>query len=293
MKDPAPKLRQLQSWMQTVITHPGGVIAGAASDDARVRLGNDVAGVEELVTRSQALSGTARLAIYARAYGGRLLDGFRAEYPCLRQALGDQLFSHFVFDYLQSYPSRSYTLNRLSESFPKYLEETRPDAAADSDSRESWPDFIIDLARLERAYLETFDGPGTEQQTCASADELLALSPSDFAAASFVRAPCLRLLTFRYPVANYQRAVKLHADDAPFPDASQTWMGMSRNHYVVSLHDLTFTQFTFLEALQNQTVAEAASTLPGSSATPTPLAEARTWLLNWLDSGFFLSIRVS
>ena len=65
--------------------------------------------------------------------------------------------------YLQRYPSRSYTLNRLGGDFANYLDETRPDRRDDGEVPDvAWPNLLIDLARLEWASGEVFDGPGSK-----------------------------------------------------------------------------------------------------------------------------------
>src|SRR6266481_4478552 len=104
----------------------------------------------------------------------------------LKRTLGEEAFDGFAFCYLQEFPSRSYTLNELGRHFPHYLQETRPvkegeeleALAADSPDghpshSEDWPDFLIDLAQLERAIYDVFDGPGVEGQPLLRADELL------------------------------------------------------------------------------------------------------------------------
>src|SRR6185295_8797591 len=69
--------------------------------------------VEQIVTRSSSLSAFERLAIYRHAYLARLQECLRVEYPVLLLTLGEELFALFTNAYLQQYPSRSYTLNRL------------------------------------------------------------------------------------------------------------------------------------------------------------------------------------
>src|SRR4029078_11447196 len=105
--------------------------------------------VEQNITHSVALSAYDRLAIYRPAYLTRLQECLRVEFPVLLLTLGEELFALFTSAYLQQYPSRSYTVNRLGETFPRYLAESRPDAAEPEQARESWPYFIVELATLE------------------------------------------------------------------------------------------------------------------------------------------------
>src|SRR5690349_9859437 len=138
-------LAQIQRWMQAVLTHPAGAADGVASAAARQEIDVAPEEAERVVNPSRALSGLERLAIYNRAYYARLLDCLRESYPVLFHALGEDAFGAFALDYLQKYPSRSYTLSDLGANFPHYLRESRPP----DDPSPSWPDFVIDLATLE------------------------------------------------------------------------------------------------------------------------------------------------
>src|SRR5258707_9350668 len=160
--NPAHDLGQIQRWMQATIMNPVGVAEGIASPEARshINVGPDEA--EAVVTRSRALSALERLAIYSYAYYARLLECLREEFPVLKHALGEEVFDAFAVGYLEKYPSRSYTLFQLGVNFPRFLAETRPDREADEGVAAEWPDFLIDLATLERTFSEVFDGPGVE-----------------------------------------------------------------------------------------------------------------------------------
>jgi hypothetical protein len=197
-------LAQIQRWMQAVLMHPAGAAEGIASAEARQAIDLPLDQAERVVTRSRSLSGLERLAIYGRAYYARLLDCLRESYPVLFHALGEDAFGAFALDYLQKYPSRSYTLNDLGASFPRYLRESRP---ADEPGP-SWPDFIIDLAALEWTYNEVFDGPGAEGQRLLGAEQLRSVPPERWPEARLVPVPCLRVLALRYPVHTYYTAVR-------------------------------------------------------------------------------------
>ena len=124
--DPKYDLEQIQRWMQAVIVHPLGVERGIASDDARQHVDVDPAAIEQVVTRSKALSAVERLGIYGYAYYARLLECLKEEFPAVLHAVGEDAFNSFALGYLQKYPSRSYTLFELGAKFPRYLDETRP-----------------------------------------------------------------------------------------------------------------------------------------------------------------------
>ena len=121
-------LQRLQRWMQSVITHPGGVSEGVASVRSREHLELGPAGLESVIARSRALTSAQRLEIYVDAYHERLLECLREEFPATRHAVGDELFDALAFGYLQHEPSRSYTLGELgaaTASFPQHVAAAR------------------------------------------------------------------------------------------------------------------------------------------------------------------------
>ena len=136
-------LQKLQGWLQTAIATPW------LTNPAELEL---------VVKNSEGqLNQAERLNIYTRSYQGRLVQCMESEYPSLRLALGEELFNDFAKGYLMQYPSQSYTLTNLGKKFPQYLQETRPDEEAGS-----WPDFMIELATLERLFSEVYHGEGME-----------------------------------------------------------------------------------------------------------------------------------
>jgi Putative DNA-binding domain len=90
-------------------------------------------------------------------YASRLHDALAEDYPKLYAALGDERFSALATEYLRAHPPRSFTLREYGVELAAYL---RTSASA--------PPWAADLAALERARVEVFDGP--EAQPLAHAD---------------------------------------------------------------------------------------------------------------------------
>lgn len=287
-------LKHIQRWMQTVITHPDGVVKGIHSAEARSEVDVTADQVEHVINRSRSQTSIERLRIYANAYYARLLECLREEYPALRHAVGDRVFDGFVFGYLQEHPSRSYTLARLGENFPGYLLETRPrDKGAEGEP--TWPDFLIDLARLERAYSEVFDGPGIEGLPLLSGDDLLAVPPERWADVRLVPADSLRLMTFRFPVHEYASAVR-HQREARVPKPAETHLAITRREYVVRRVPLTAVQYTLLDALcQRQTLGVAIARAADAADTGVEdfAAELKRWFRAWTAAQFFRQVDVA
>jgi hypothetical protein len=283
-------LKAVELWMQAVIMHPGGVSEGVDTPEARAHLDVTFDKIEKVVMRSTTLSAAERLGIYNHAYFARLQECLRAEFPTLLHALGEKLFGLFTFDYLQHYPSRTYTLNNLARNFQKYLSETRPDSESPSDARESWPDFIIDLATFERAFNEVFDGPGVEGQQVLDADRSIQTTER-FMETRFVPVVCLKLLDFRYPVNQYFTAVRNGASPA-LPGPDDTYLAMTRRDYIVRIHELTRFQYEVLSALvDGQTLGDLVRVIAKANGNSDPrISTVFAWINEWVEKGFFAAI---
>jgi hypothetical protein len=299
MAGPRQELRQLaqiQRWLQAVITHPDGVESGLASPEARAEIDVSPDQVADVVDPSKRRTSIERLEVYANAYYARLLECLRDEFPALHHAVGEEIFDGLAFGYLQAYPSHSYTLSELSRHFVEYLEETRPRDEDDPTERPSWPDFMIDLARLERCYSEVFDGPGAERLTLLGREELRNVSPDDWVKSRLVPVPCLKLLKLRFPVHAYATAVR-EKQDPDLPNPKPTWLAVSRINYVVRRWTLTHVQFELLSALVpgktvGSAIEQAAQLAVDSGESVDQLAGSlRDWFAEWSSAGFFLAIQ--
>jgi hypothetical protein len=291
------QLAQIQRWLQAVITHPDGVEAALSSPEARAEIDVSPDRIEEIVEPSKRRTSIERLEVYANAYYARLLECLRDEFPALVYAAGEEVFDGLAFGYLESYPPQSYTLSELSRRFAQCLEETRPRDEDDADGSPSWPDFMIDLVRLERCYSEVFDGPGTEQLTLLRPDDVRDLSPDVWVQARLITVPCLRLLSLRYPVHEYATAVR-EKRDPELPDPVPTWLAVSRINYIVRRWTLTRVQFELLGALiggatVGLAIERAAKLAVESGESIDCLAEnLRDWFAEWSSAGFFRAIEL-
>jgi hypothetical protein len=215
---------------------------------------------------AQVIHEPRHLDVYRKGYRARLLTSLRNTHPALRHALGEQLFDAFALDYLESHPSRSYTLFRLSEAFADHLAATRPD------DRE-WPDFIIDLARLERTFMEVYEGPGVEGEP----DRDLPVEPD--AAAVLEPASCLRLVHSRFPIGDFLGEVR-RGEQPSLPAPAPSRLAVSRRDYVVTLTPLDAPRYAALEALVGGAPVGAAADAAGLD-----VAELWTAVRGWAAQG--------
>jgi hypothetical protein len=234
------RLDTVQRWFQDVITDPRGSESRPASE------------IEAVITRSRRLSASGRLQVYADAYYARLIECLTDTFPATARALGQETFQSFAFEYLQAYPSQSYTLSILGGQFPRFLEQTRP-ALEPDEELPSWPELLVDLTRLELTIDAVFDGPGSERAERFDWSQVASWSPDQFLAARVEFSPAARLLAFRFDVNTYYQQLRHSEPEAVIdpPSAAPHWLALTRRDYVVRRIPLSTVQFQLAQELQN------------------------------------------
>jgi hypothetical protein len=269
--------------MQSVLQHPAGSEADVLPQ------------ISAVIEPTSKQTSEDRLQVYCNAYYARLLDCLREEFGALHRFLGQDVFDGLAIAYLEQYPSRSYTLAELGAHFPQFLAESRDKfgelEAADSGDSPSWVQFLIDLATLERIQSEVFDGPGTEGLQLITPDDLKCIAPENWSQVRLAAAPCLRLLTLKYPVHDYIKASRLDPE-TPLPEPAPTWLAITRRHYVLRRISLDQQEFEVLRRLiDGATIGQAlgAVTLENHSLESF-LHDIERWFQSWTQEGFFASI---
>jgi len=284
-------LARIQRWMQSVITHPGGIEAGLDSDRARDEIDVGADQIETVILPSRARTSVERLEVYGNAYFSRLLECMREFFPATVQVLGEDLFDQFAFAYLQRSPSGSYTLSRLADRFVPFLEETRDqflatESASDGPA-ENWADFYVDLARLEWNIEQVFDGPGVEHQSLFTAKDLAAVGKDRWPEARLIPVVCLQILAFQYPVNDYYSAFRKQQAPA-IPAPAKSYLVLTRRDYVVWRFAISEPQFDLLTAIAQgapvgAAIARAAERVEDLDEFANSL---QSWFRLWAAEGF-------
>ena len=279
-------LQKLQRWVQEVITNPDGIVAGVESQLARQQIDIDASQIEQVVERSTRLGSAERLAVYGDAYFARLIECLGEEFPATRYALGEETFGSFALGYIAHSPSGSYSLGFLGERFAQYLTDTRPDDVP----KPGWPDFLIDLATLERTYAEVFDGPGPENLDTLKPECLQSVSLDRVGEIRFVPVPSLRLLEASFPVHEYVTAVRRN-QSPKIPMPVETLLVITRREYVVRRGTVSRPEFQLLRAIIDgntlgQAIELAAESMPNGSDDEFA-ANLSKWFQHWAAAGWF------
>lgn len=136
-----------------------------------------------------------RLEIYNRQYWFRVIAAVSEDFPALAAVLGSKRFDALVLAYLKENPSTSFTLRNLGARLPAWLAD-HPEFAPKTRLA-----LVLDVAKLEWAYVEAFDRA-----------KVKALTTEDFAGldgdSRLSLQPHLQLLQLSYPVDELVLAVR-------------------------------------------------------------------------------------
>src|SRR5271154_276231 len=143
-----PGLEKIQRWMQACILNQGTAEEAIASEAAQSAIPADAA--REIVLPSKTLAPLERLDIYRDMYLLRMEEALSIDYPSLKHFLGDDEFMRVVARYVEVYPSRNYSLNRLGDHLCEFV-----DTLDDLPRKE----VCQDLVRLEYELTRVFDAP--------------------------------------------------------------------------------------------------------------------------------------
>jgi hypothetical protein len=225
-----------------------------------------LASARELV-REDGVDPVRRLRAYAHAYWARIAGALAEDFPKLRALLGDAAFDDLVIPYLRAHPTRHPSLREAGLHLARFLDEAGRPAHGD-------------LARLERARVEAFDGPDAAPLTAA---ELTELPPEEFPRLALRLVPSSALVELSTNADDVWDALE---DGRPPPEpaaapprAVLVWRrGITVIHRTLEPDESA----PLRRVLAGASFAEVCEVL--AAHTPTPVERALELLLRWLDA---------
>jgi hypothetical protein len=262
--------------MQAVIAHPCCAADGLASEEARrFFVESDL---PRLVKTRGALSAVDRLGIYQGMYLPRMHDALASDYPALKALIGDDAFTELVRAYVQEFPSRSYTLNRLGDHLPGFLEGWG--AARGRRTRAA-------LARLELAVTEVFDA---DETPAIAADTLAAVSPAIWPYARLEWIAALRVLELPRGTLELCRVLK-EGRPAPQRGRGREHVLVLRTEDRVRTRELARAEGFLLSRLTAGAMLGAALQALASSRLAADPSEVGEWMRRWAGEGLLAGVR--
>lgn len=222
------------------------------------------------------MQGVLRLDVYRNAYFIRLEKALANDFPVTEKVLGREVFAQIAGEYVLAHPSRHPSLRYIGTKFSAWLRSHSQTAAGD-------------LAAIEWAVMQVFDGPDFVPAVAASLD---GMAPDDWARLSISLAPTLSVLTLK---SNADLVWLAKAEGVVLNSASTRYISVSRDSQsrpVVA--DLDAESFAVLDALVtesrlamvNERLARQRDPgkLPAQVAKALHIAFANEWVARVLTS---------
>lgn len=236
-------------------------------------------GIEVHVVGSARVPVETRLAIYAGAYGSRLIDALAGNYPALAALLGEEDFQSLGAKYVSTHDSPYFSIRHYGEALAEFL-GGHPDYAD--------VPLLAELARWEWALSEVFDAADAEP---LGAEALARVAPADWAGLRFSWHPSVRRLALRWNAPQLWKAL---TEETERPELSIVatpveWLAW-RCGLKTYFRSLEPTEARILDAARSGhsfgELCELLATDQGADAAP---AAAVVLLREWLSGGLIVA----
>ena len=207
------------------------------------------------------------LAVYRNTVAAGLCDALAANFPVIREMLGDEMFAAVAFDHTDAHPPANPVLAHYGAAFADRIEEQQ--WAADVP-------YLSDMARVERLHCEALFAADAVPLDPAA---LARLAPGEWTHARLTLHPATRFAGSRWPVAGLWRA---HQDDGDV--STVVWRPecvlVARPYLTVEVEALAAPDHRFLLAVARRQTVGAAVEATLAAHPGAYIATAFTLLLN-------------
>lgn len=217
---------------------------------ASALLDPDIA-IPDGITDAEGKAAPKRYSVYRNNVVVSLMDSLGDAYPALKVIIGEENFGKICRNYVVETPPNSAMMQNYGENFAGFIENFPPLAKSP---------FLGDVARVERAWLESYHAMDAEVLTGAV---LEGLEPEAVQELVFQPHPALRLITSDWPVLDLFGWRDGRPDDGVDLSKSQS-IAITRPELDVQLWPIDHATYHLFSALANgSTLGEAAGEVMG------------------------------
>jgi hypothetical protein len=240
------------------------------------------------------LTSLERLEIYNRQYWFRVIDSMYEDFAGLCAVIGQRSFDKLARAYVSECPSQTFTLRNLGSQIEDWLRRN-PGYAGQKLA------IALDMARLEWAHIEAYDG---EAATALGPEDLIELGPG----LRLGLQPYIGLLELQYPVDDLRISVNAVSEDHGTASNAvlkreergvvrkftrlrpeRIFLAVHRLDFSVYYRRITLEEFRLLEAIR-QGMSIGAAVEASIEDSSIPLEELRamieTWFRTWAELGW-------
>lgn len=239
-----------------------------------------VAAAERIATGNARLSPVEQVDIYREQFWLRHVDVLRDDFASLEYVLGDEAFERLARSYLLACPSTSFTLRDLGEHMVRFLSTTTP-----------WSDdpFLAELARVEWAFVDAFDGPDAPPFDPAS---IAGVSEDAWPGARLVLHPALQRVALAYPAHDYRIAAR-KKEEPSRPEPRRSHIVVYRGPELLHCLEIDDDASAMLDELAKGTpLGEACERAAAASGTDLESFQGKLagWFSEWTSLGWIRAV---
>lgn len=251
---------------------------------------------ESIVAPNDRLDALERIEIYNRQYWFRLLGALTEDFPGLRAVVGEDSFGRLSTAYLTDHPSRSFTLRNLGSQLAPWLAKHRSYVRGVEK-------LAIEVATLEWAEIETFDGP---EEPVLKVNDLSALPPDPV----FRLQPYIRLLKLEYESDEFLISIRRKQDAnssssnsglkqmrrsrivrTKLPKPRKLFLAVHRHEFSVYFKRVEPEAFILLQEFQRgKKLSQAINAVHWGKRPAEQIGQqVQEWFTNWASLGWFVA----
>jgi len=238
----------------------------------------------EHIAGNDRVSPIEQLEIYREQYWLRHTGSLVEDFPGVSGVLGQGDWERLIEEYLLAHPPTTFSLRELGQSLPGF--------AANRDWLEH-RELIVDMARLEWAYVEVFDAPDARP---IDPEKLSRVPENGWERARLVPNPALRLLRVGYPVLELRKRLMVATDEPiPLPEPEPRHLAICRRNLAIEHEALDPGAFALLSKLSRSVPLGQAceSTAADLGLTSDAVSRAlETWFATFTSREYVVDIEL-
>ncbi len=222
------------------------------------------------------------VAIYNNAYQIRLVEALAEDYPMLNQLLGAESFKELAREYIDKYPSSSFSLRGFGRKLATFLaQETLYQKQA----------YLSELAAIEWQLVDVFD---LADSPVASISDMSRFAPEDWPLLRFKLHGSVRWLTMHWNITEIYQALRTDTDIPDLrrlqsPQVCLVWRKQYSPHY----RTLDSRECLLLKTIEKNNFAELCNTLAELDQSEDNAAlDAATYLKSWLSAELIEAVNI-
>ena len=225
-------------------------------------------------------SSTERFKVYIDAYRLRLLEALSADYPALKDWLGDEGFDALGRTYIDASPSDQFSIRWFGRHLPRFLAEAPSYAKQPA---------LKELALFEWALSEAFDA---SESTLADYQQLAAIEPTHWPSLKLRFHPSLRRIDL---TCNAHQIWQASNQKEPLPMLTmnaepQAWV-IWRRQVTLLFRSLSIQEaFSLAAFMKGQNFAEVCTGLSEWLDEEQVVMNAAIFLQTWLRDGWIADV---